>query len=69
LQTELSQKVEDSKKFIPEWKKNLIKQKEMKKFTSKAQLNNELNSNSIVPETPELMKHNIFIKKGLSTHL
>lgn len=41
----------------------------MKKFSSKTQMNKELNSNLIVPETPELMKHNMFIKKGLSTHL
>jgi hypothetical protein len=34
LKTELSQKLEDSKKNIPEWKKNLIKQKEMKKIST-----------------------------------
>ena len=31
FKTELSQKIEDSRKNIPEWKKNLLKQKEMKK--------------------------------------
>ena len=29
----MSQIIEDSKKIIPEWKKNLIKQKEMKKIS------------------------------------
>lgn len=31
FQNELTRKIEDSKNLIPEWKKNLLKQKEMKK--------------------------------------
>ena len=39
-QTEFTRKIEESKRFIPEWKKNLIRQKEMKKKSSNSQFNN-----------------------------
>ena len=39
-QTEFSRKIEESKRFIPEWKKNLIRQKEMKKNSHNSQFNN-----------------------------
>lgn len=78
-QTELCQKLEDSKKNMPEWKRNLLKQKEMKKISCpNQQFNNNhkghylhhnvVYSNQNINETPELMKHNIFIKKGLATN-
>jgi hypothetical protein len=43
---------------MPDWKLKLLKQKETKRPTSTIQRNEE---------TPELMKHNIFIKKGKTT--
>jgi hypothetical protein len=68
-QTELCQKIEDSKKHIPEWKKNLLKQKELKKFTSTSGTQRFITNSNCVPETPELMKHNMFIKKGLASNM
>ena len=41
----------------------------MKKITSNSQQNGSHIQINTIPETPELMKHNIFIKKGLATHL
>lgn len=87
-ENELARRIEDSKSVIPEWKKRLLEQKEMKKAAANSviSINNanncigglNINASSTTSyycksesdETPELMKHNMFIKKkGLATHV
>lgn len=55
FQSEMSQIIEDSKKIIPEWKKNLIKQKEMKKISI-----NQQNVSSSLKKAERIISCKIF---------